>query len=94
MAAGSVKSALVSVLASAVLDIQPGIGEEWIIHNIFHEDSVDLEFYDGTNILNFYSSTGKNNESVVFHLTNARRIRVKNTTAIAKLIGYDGVQTV
>ena len=94
MAVGDVASALSSISASAYLDIQPGSGVEWVIHNIYHEDSVQVEFYDGSNSLIFDNDTGMGALLwMEFHCTNARRIRVKNTATAAKLIGYDGVVT-
>lgn len=94
MAVGDVKSAVQSVAAGGYLDIQPSSGEEWVIHNIYHEGDVQLELYDGTNSLIFDTDAGAGvYAKYSFHVTNAIRIRVKNTAASAKLIGYDGVQT-
>jgi len=94
LAVGDVKSGLSSIAASGYFDIQPPFGEEWILHNIYHESDVQLEFYDGTNSLVFDTDTGAGvYAKYVFHVINTRRIRVKNTAATAKLIGYDGVQS-
>jgi hypothetical protein len=94
VAVGDVKSALSSVAASAYLDIQPPSGEGWVLHNIYHESDVQLELYDGTNSLVFDTDTGAGvYAKYAFHVTNSIRIRVKNTAAATKLIGYDGVQT-
>jgi len=95
MAVGDVKSGLSSINASAYLDIQPSSGEEWVIHNIYHEYDVDVELYDGTNSLVFDTDTGAGvYAKYAFHVTNSIRIRVKNKdTANARKIGYDGVQT-
>jgi len=94
MAIGDVVSNIASVSASSYLDIQPGAGVEWVIHNIYHEDQVQLEFYDGSLSLIFDSDTGPGIWAwYEFHANNTRRIRVKNTASGAKLIGYDGVVT-
>jgi hypothetical protein len=94
MAVGNVASNLSSILASAYLDIQPDSGVEWVIHNIYHEDNVQLEFYDGSNSLVFDVDYGMGIWAwYEFHCTNTRRIRVKNLASSAKLIGYDGVVT-
>lgn len=94
MAAGDVKSALQSVNDAAYLDIQPGSGIEWVIHNIYHEDDISVEFYDGTNGIVFDTATGAGVYAFyAFHVINSRWIRVKNTAGSAKYIGYDGVQT-
>ena len=94
MAVGDVFSGLSSIAAAAYLDIQPSSGIEAVIHNIYHESDVQMEFYDGTNSLIFDTDSGAGvYTKYAFHVTNAKRIRVKNTAASAKLIGYDGVQT-
>jgi len=94
MAVGDVVSALSSIAAAAFLDIQPAAGVEWVIHNIYHESDVQLEFFDGTNSLIFDTDTGAGvYAKYAFHVNNTRRIRVKNNAATAKLIGYDGMQT-
>jgi len=94
MAVGDVFSGLSSIAAAAYLDIQPAAGVEVVIHNIYHESDVQIEFYDGTNSLIFDTDTGAGvYAKYAFHVTNARRIRVKNTAAAAQLIGYCGVQT-
>lgn len=92
---GDVFSVLSSVAAGSVLDIQPGAGVEVVIHNIYHEDNVDLQWYDGTNTLTFSVMAGAGAETnLQFHCKNALRVRIKNTHAsAAKLLGYDGVQT-
>ncbi len=95
MAVGDVYSDIQSVAAGAYLDIRPAAGVEVVIHNIYHEYDVQLEFYDGTNSLIFDTDAGAGiYAKYAFHVNNTRRIRVKNTHAtLAKLIGYDGVQS-
>jgi len=94
LAVGDVFSGISSIAAAAYLDIQPSAGVEAVIHNIYHESDVQIEFYDGTNSLIFDTDTGAGvYAKYAFHVINARRIRVKNTAVAAKLIGYDGVQT-
>jgi hypothetical protein len=94
MAVGDVVSDIQSIASGSYLDIQPAAGVEWVIHNIYHASDVQLEFYDGTNSLIFDTDTGAGvYAKYAFHVNNTRRIRVKNTSASAQLIGYDGVQT-
>jgi hypothetical protein len=94
MAVGDVVSDLQSIAAGSYLDIQPGSGAEWVIHNIYHESKVELYFYDGSNSLLFEVDTAFGVFAwYEFHCTNSRRLRVKNTDSSAKLIGYDGVVT-
>lgn len=94
MAVGDVVADIQSIAAGAYLDIQPGSGVEWVIHNIYHESDVELNRYDGTNSLTFDTDTGAGvYAKYAFHCNNADRIRVKNANTSAKLIGYDGMQT-
>jgi len=94
MAVGDVVSGLASVPAGAYLDIQPAVGVEVVIHNIYHDGDIQLELYDGTNSLVFDTDPGAGvYAKYAFHITNTLRIRVKNTSTSACLIGYDGIQT-
>jgi hypothetical protein len=94
LAVGDVFSGISSIAAAAYLDIQPSAGVEVVIHNIYHDGDIQIEFYDGTNSLIFDTDPGAGiYAKYAFHVINARRIRVKNTAATTKLIGYDGVQT-
>ena len=94
MAVGDVFSGLASVASAGYLDIQPAVGVEAIIHNIYHDGDIQLEFYDGTESLIFDTDVGAGVYArFAFHVTNAMRIRVKNTAAVAQLIGYDGIQS-
>ncbi|MGH9201045.1 MAG: hypothetical protein ACRD2A_07400 [Vicinamibacterales bacterium] len=94
MARGDVKSAIASIAAAGFQDINPPAGEEWVIHNIYHEAAVTLDFFDGVNSIPFDSVTGKGiYAKYQFHVKNGVRLRVKNDDAAAKLIGYDGIQT-
>ena len=94
MVVGEVTSDLQSVATTEFLTIQPATGVEWVIHNIYHEAEVELYFTDGTNDLKFDSDSGKGvYAKFCFHLTNTHYLKVKNTNAESKLIGYDGVVT-
>lgn len=94
MPIGDVANGLASVASGAYLEIQPGAGVEWVIHNIYHESDIELYFYDGASNLLFDSEVGKGAYArFAFHVTNTRWIRVKNTNAAPKLVGYDGVVT-
>ena len=93
---GDVVSALTSIADGAYLDIRPGASANWKIHNIYHQSTIDIEFYDGTNSLVFVDcETGIGVYAYYsFGCDNTRRIRVRNMDgAAAKLIGYDGIVT-
>jgi len=95
MAKGDIHSALDSISAGAFLDTAPGSGVEAVIHNIYHQDEISIELYDGSNQLEFVSNQTGNGVFAyyTYHITNTVRIRIKNEAGTAKLIGYDGVIT-
>jgi hypothetical protein len=83
-----------AVAAAGFLDVQAGAGTEAVVHNIYHENDVELYLYDGTNSLLFDSDTGAGvYAKYAFHVTNTRYVRVKNTAAATAYIGYDGIYT-
>lgn len=95
MAIGDVVTGLQSVANNGVLDIRPPAGQEWVVHNIYYNNGT-IEFYktDDTNLLKFDSDTSQGARlGVVFHVTNAQWIQVKNTAGSTTIIGYDGIQT-
>ncbi|MEA1957608.1 MAG: hypothetical protein U9N01_04555 [Euryarchaeota archaeon] len=94
MAKGDAIGNLASVNAAATLTIQPPSGKEWIVHNIYFEAEVEVYLVRGANELLFADAAAKGSLSAYFfHLTNAQYIKVKNTNAAAKLVGYDGVES-
>lgn len=94
MASGdAVNSGPTSVAAGAYLTIQPGAGVEWIVHNLKLPDgtiSVEIYDYDGTNSILLGTATSSW-LTMNFHLTNAKYMRMKNITAAAVYLAYDGI---
>ena len=92
MAKGDTVADISSISAAATKTIQPGAGIEWIVHNIYHEAEVEIYVVESTNELLFDDAAAKGSWSAYFfHLTNSHYLKVKNTNAGAKLIGYDGI---
>ena len=92
--ASKVAMALESVDAADFLDIRPTeSGDMWMLHNIYHEGTISVERYDGTNQLEFESDRAGPGVLTyyAFGLTYSNRIRVKNEDGSAKLIGYSAV---
>lgn len=95
MAVGDATTGLSSIANNAYLDIQAGIGVEWIIHNIYYPDAVEIYLTDGTNEIKFDFDTSSGARlGYVFHVTNGHYLRVKNVSGATMYIGYDGVVTV
>lgn len=93
MAVGDIISNIASVAANAYIDIQPGAGAEWVIHNVLWDGACELYFYDGTNLLKVDADTSYGGRlGTVFHCTNTKYYRIKAITA-TRLLGYDGVVT-
>jgi hypothetical protein len=95
MALGDVVADIQSIAAGAALDINPGVNQEWCINNIYFQDAVQVEAYDGVNSVAIALPVGPGFlGNLNFRAVgNADRIRVINQAATAKLIGYSGVQT-
>jgi len=98
MAAGDayvVQSA--AVANGSFLDLQPTAGLEVVVHNIYVpiQASFELYWYDGTNTIKFDLDLGgvggRFNQQ--FHCTNAKYVRVKNTSGSAQNLGADGIYT-
>ena len=92
MAKGDAVGSIASVNAAAYMTIQPGAGIEWIVHNVYHEAEAEILIIESTNELKFdtHSELGAW-ATFFFHLTNTHYLKVKNTNAASKLIGYDGI---
>jgi hypothetical protein len=93
MARGDVVHGLSDVNSEASLLIQPGVGVEWIIHNVYHEGYAQLKIREGgVNELLFDTDTSAGSWSAYFfHLTNDHYLSVKNKEVTTKKIGYDGI---
>jgi len=93
-AVGDAVASCSSVAAGATLDIQPGSGVEWFLHNIWFEYNVEIQRYDGTNTVAATQLLGPDYKPLSTRLTNGNRVRVKNLHgSSAKLICYDAVIT-
>jgi hypothetical protein len=94
MAVGDTVADIQSIATTNYLDILPGANVEWCITNIYHEADVELYAYDGTDNCLIDKDTGGGRWSgEAFYVNNTTRIRVKNTNASSKLIGYSGIIT-
>lgn len=94
-AIGDVYSACGAQVANdAYKTIQPAADHEAAIHNIYFEDDIEIEWYDGTNTVAFDSVTGKGVYPCYgSHVTNSIYIKVKNVGGEVHSIGFDGVYT-
>lgn len=96
MAVGDAKVLLSSALSTGqYLDLQPSGTEEWVIHNLYHDNTITLELFDGTNSAIVTTESGAGLLSnLQLHAKNATRPRVRNqSSSTGAFIGYDGVIT-
>jgi len=93
MAVGDAVGDIVSVAAGAYLDVQPAGAIEWNIHHCGGEDSAELYYYDGTDLIKLDADAAPWWMLMPpFHVTNVKYLRIKNTHAtLAKLLWYNGV---
>lgn len=94
-AVGDVVADCQSITTGSTLDIQPGAGVEWIIHNIGFTHEVELQRYDGTNTAAIVTLSGPGWQNFFpgLHVNNTDRYRVKNNDASSRVICYDGIIT-
>ena len=91
MTKGDVAATHVSVVAGSYMNIRPGSGAEWSIHNIYFGTSARLFKTNGTNDIELDSKTGTGGWLYyVFSLNNTYFIRVKNDSGGSGYFGYDG----
>ena len=91
---GDVFTDLASVANDALQDLLPASGHEVEIHNIYHAGKIEVYRYDGTNDCLITTKTGAGViDWLIFHCTNTDRIRVKNKSGGALIMGYDGIYT-
>lgn len=94
MAVGDVTIGLQEILTGNSLLIQPGAGAEWFISNVFFNGAVNIYFTNGALecLVSTYKGSGRW-ACVVLHITNSIYLKIKNISAVTKIIGYDGVVT-
>jgi Tfp pilus assembly protein FimT len=95
MAQGDVVSGLTAAVANnGTVNIQPGAGVEWVIHNIYYSGAVEYYMVNGANTIKFDSDSANSARlGAVFHLNNTQYLQMKNVSGGTANIAYDGVQT-
>lgn len=94
MAVGDVASAISVVTNGSTYDIRPASGVEWVIHNVYYNNSIEFYRTDGTNTIKFDSDTGAGARlGACFRLNNGNYLQVKNVSGATATFAYDGMQT-
>lgn len=91
---GDVVATLASVAQNAFLDIQPPVGQEWVIHNFYFGAAVEIYVTDGTNTIKVDSDSSSGAKTRAYtHASNTFWYRLKNVSGSTAIYGYDGIQT-
>lgn len=94
MAIGDVVNGIALVQPGEYLNMKPAAGIEWVIHNITFGGAAEIYYTDGTIEVKFDAEEAWGGRmGFVYHCTNTKYYRVKNASASAIVIGFDGVQT-
>lgn len=91
---GSVVSTISMVGSGQFFTLRPAVGQEWVIHQIAHDNDALLQFFDGTNVITLNNFIGANLEQrLQLHVTNSIYYRLYQTSVNTSWFGFDGIQT-
>lgn len=83
-----------STATGAWLALQPSAGVEVVIHNIGYAGAMELEFYDGTNLVKMdEDGTAGSRVGLFLHCTNSKYYRIKNVSGATGFLCADGMTT-
>jgi len=94
MAIGDQAADLQVILPTEFLTVRPGVGAEWRISNIFFNGATQLFFSDGSAscLIATYLGSGRW-AGVEFIVSNDFFLKIKNSSAVSKYIGFVGEVT-
>ena len=94
MAVGDAVGDIQSVSAGSTFTIKATTGQEWIVHNIFHEGPASVYITNGTIRGRFTSDTSEGLwAGFFFHVTENQYLEVVNDDTVARIIAFDGIQS-
>lgn len=75
--------------------IQPPVGQEWVIHNIYYGNAAALRINGPTTTVDFDTDTAAGARmGMTTHITNTYYLEVVNPSASVTVdVAFDGVQT-
>jgi hypothetical protein len=86
-----------SLDTGVTLSIQPAVGVEWVIHNVYTPANIAInyQYYDGTNATTFDSDAVDGTRYMVnWHASSGVYVRVKNvSTSTGIFVSADGMVT-
>ena len=94
MTRGDVVSANNATSGSGTFTIQPGVGIEWVIHNLACSGACNIILYDGSTSVTIDQPTGaKWISGLVIHLNHTTYLQMTDTSASTNDMHYDGIVT-
>jgi len=95
MGVGNAVQGVNATAGNATYTIQPGVGVEWIIHNLYWSGACNIITTNGTTSVTFASPGGGGSmQNIQIHLTNTQYLQITDTSASTNNMAYDGIQTV
>lgn len=95
MAKGDVVNDVQSITTGASLDFQPSAGVEALITEVANEAAIEVRLYDGsidTAVVETLAAA-EDRPPMKLLINNTNRLRITETSAATRAIGYCGVQT-
>lgn len=95
MAVGEKVKGMQIIPANGTYAVKPEVGQEWTLHNICSNNTVELMITDGTINLPFTDVNGSLGLGGGFrtHLTNSHWLVIRNLQTSAVNVAFNGVQT-
>jgi len=92
MGIGDIHSTIAAISASDTLTIQPGSGDEWVIHNIFTSGTIEFVVVNGSNSV-IVETTDESLTAYFFHANNTQYYKIINKEGSEIKAGYDAIET-
>jgi len=92
MTVGDLIGTISSVIGSATLVAQPTGSDEWIIHNFYCSDTIDLKVVGSSTVI-VETDLSSNLTAYFFHANNSHFYQMVNKTSNTIYVGYDGIQS-
>jgi hypothetical protein len=94
MSAGDVYAGILVFSGSDDNLIQPDVGDEVTIHNLWYNGEFEIIITDGSNEVTIQTVSGTDGITYIpIHITNSYYIKVTETGGTSGLFGYDGIKT-
>lgn len=94
MGVGDVHATLTSLAGLGTFTITAEAGDEWVVHNVYYSDAIDVVVKNGSVRCTIETSGGGGALTSYFiHVTEVHNIELVNRTGSAIVVGYDAIET-